>query len=100
MITIISFYCLQNIRHYNFKPSSFCGNLYFAPDNKSLEMDALLGVAADIFVHDCRLTTSNNHDKSFDTKQVAFEDGFTAENELETYQIFENMWNYSLLKLK
>ena len=56
--------------------SSFCGNLYFAPDNKSPEMDALLGVAAGIVVNDCWLTTNNN---------VTFEDGFRAENELQTY---------------
>ena len=57
MITLISFYCLQNIRHYNFKLSSFCGNLYY---NKSPEIDALLGVAVGIVVDDCWLTTNNN----------------------------------------
>ena len=57
IIILISFYCLQNIRHYNFKLSSFCGNLYY---NKSPEIDALLGVAVGIVVDDCWLTTNNN----------------------------------------
>ena len=39
IIVIISFCYLQNIRHYNFKLSSFWGNLYIAPDNKSPEID-------------------------------------------------------------
>ena len=39
IIIIMFFCCLQNIRKYNFKLSSFCGNLYIAPYNKSPEID-------------------------------------------------------------
>ena len=55
------------------------------------EIDALLGVAARIVVDDCWLTTNNipaDHDESFNTKQVAFEEEFLAENKLQAYQKF------------
>ena len=102
IINIISFYCLQNIRH-NFKPSSFCGNLYFAPDNKSLEMDALLGVVAGIVVDDCWLKTNKNVQittKVLLPNKSHLRMDLWPKNELQTYQTFEHMCKYSLLKLK
>ena len=55
------------------------------------EIDALLGVAARIVVDDYWLKTSDipaDHDESLNTKQVAFEEEFMAENKLQAYQKF------------
>ena len=46
------------------------------------EIDALLGVTAGIVVDDCWLITTKDHEGSFDTKQVTFEDELMAENKL------------------
>ena len=51
-----------------------------------MEIDALFGVAAGIFVDDRWFTTNNN-------LQI-------TNDELQTYQTFENMCKYSILKLK